>query len=84
MKIEAGCMAVIINSVAGNDGVFVTVLRYIGTSHSERGDNLWEVDKMINGTLRPTNLIMDHKLMRIDGFEEQDKVSDGKELINEK
>jgi len=83
MKIEAGCKAIIINSRAGNDGIGVIVIRYIGTVKGWSHPSHWMIDKTITGDQGSSaNHIDESNLMRIDGYKDQDQVSDGKELIN--
>ena len=80
--IEAGCLATVINSNAGNNGISLAVIRYVGVVYGENGKNQWEVDRVLKGTRSANNFIDESKLMRIDGYESQDQISDGKELIN--
>jgi hypothetical protein len=83
MKIENGCKAIIVNSEAGHNGTSVTVGNYLGHIAGWSGDNRWEIDRSLTGTLGGSAAhVREDQLLRIDGFEEQDKVSDGKELIN--
>ena len=75
LPIVPGCMAVVINSVAGNNGICVTVLDYIGVHEFVNGQNVWQVDKSLKGVgffgdPRPSTPFIDERLlMRIDGGE---------------
>ncbi len=73
-RIEAGCRAVIVNSVAGNDGILVTV---IGAAPDNDlmvdARNRWYVDKKIKSIVLETGetfpsscTIAEVKLQRID------------------
>ena len=70
--IEAGCLAMIIKSRAGNEGKVVTVGRFIGKVPRYAGENRWEIDQM----MKATNSLGDREscchvredwMMRIDG-----------------
>ncbi len=43
-QIEEGCLAIVVNSDAGNDGVCVTVGKYLGSVVGWEGRDQWEVD----------------------------------------
>jgi hypothetical protein len=65
--IEEGCRAVIVGSAAGNDGIIVTIGKYIGHVNGWVEDNYWEIDKAINskhGTKH--DFCGEKKLRRID------------------
>ena len=69
MKIEAGCKAVIVKSVAGHNGTIVTVIKRIG--HMEgldgRYGDLWEIDTCLaNGFGFKVNYAGERQLRRID------------------
>jgi hypothetical protein len=92
MNIEAGCKAITINSKHGRNGISVIVGRFIGSGYMHPSDlgideDLWEISPPVkaayaSGLEVMVSRVPEFNLMRIDGFEEQDKVSDGKELIN--
>lgn len=46
-KIETGCQAVIVNSKAGNNGIEVTVGKFIGEVLGYAYSDRWEIDKAI-------------------------------------
>lgn len=71
MKIEKGCLALIIRSAAGNEGKCVTVGDYLGEVYGYIGDGRWEVDILLRNTSgNYCNHIPESFLMRIDGLEE--------------
>lgn len=87
--IEAGCLAIVINSNAGNNGICLTVLEYIGEMKGQAGSNIWKTDTLLQGRgalthrlMTPNYYITESKLMRIDGEsfevekEEKEKVND--------
>ena len=79
--IEAGCRAVIVNSIAGNNGVVVKVLEDAGVSHFFGGGidgyyTSWIVDKYlpsIDGDMG--NEVPENQLRRIDDYDGNDIVS---------
>lgn len=84
-KIEAGCLAIVINSEAGNDGRFVTAIDYIGHVRGYVGKFRWSIAGTLPDTEGdPISHMQESQLMRIDGTPpeelELDKV---KELIYE-
>ena len=83
MKIEAGCKAVIVNSIAGNDGVVVGVVAWIGvvdTITTRLGD-IWEIDtELPNGNGRKVTHAAEQQLKRIDDDSRQ--VVSWEELAN--
>jgi hypothetical protein len=44
-KIETGCTALVVRSSAGNEGIVVTVGRYLGEVSPFIGHHRWEVDR---------------------------------------
>ncbi len=64
-KIEKGCLAIIINSSFGNNGICVTV----GNPFLPE---IWYIDKELKG-IPPANVIPEYQLMRIDDFEDLKK-----------
>ena len=82
MKIEPGCMAIIMNSCAGNNGTIITVGNYIGKVNGWKGKHRWCIDKVIKSTHGSTSKhIQEHMLMRIDGFKE-DTTQESKEIAH--
>ena len=70
MEIEPGCLAIIINSEAGNDGICVTVGKFLGKVLGWRTGSRWEVNKPMNTTLGNTVChVEERQLMRIDNFQ---------------
>jgi len=76
--IEAGCRAVIVNSIAGNDGIIVTVGEFIGEINGAFGARQWAIDKKLRGVGRVSgeergyqSHISEHQLRRIDDNEEK-------------
>ena len=72
MKIEAGCMAVIVNSKAGNDGIVVTVLGVVGPpgldDFSKSDGVRWAVDReIVSDWGRKHNHVGENNLKRING-----------------
>jgi hypothetical protein len=70
--IEEGCRAVIVNSVAGNNGVIVTVGKFVGEVLGWEGCKRWEIDKNLpaaHGSIATT--MQEHQLERIDDEGEQ-------------
>ena len=84
MKIEPGCMAIIMNSWAGNNGIIVTVGNYIGKVDGWAGNHRWEVDEPIQSVVPgfSSKHLPDYQLMRIDGFKEDKVKKESKELSN--
>ena len=73
MKIESGCLAIVIKSWAGNEGKSCTVIKYLGKVHGFGGDNRWETDLQVydnHGEL--SNHFREEQLLRIDGFQQCD------------
>ena len=73
MKIESGCLALIVNStVQENIGKCVTALRFIGEVKGFIGVDRWETDGAIMGN---HGSIVNHQreayLMRIDGIKNE-------------
>lgn len=83
LPIQAGCLAVTINcKVPSNNGVTVTVIRFVGKVRGWRGDDRWEVSKMfagLSGGAIPA--LLESTLLRIDGGE-FDKETEKTALIN--
>ena len=78
--IEAGCRAVIINSMAGNDGIMVTVL-YKVAENSKHVNNLgrygdnWAIDRVINTNFgMKVKQIGEKQLQRIDDEEKDEEL----------
>ena len=69
--IEEGCRAVIVGSVNGNNGVIVTVGKYIGDNPRAAGVDFWEVDKDIKYTITTERSLPECSLRRIDDNEEE-------------
>lgn len=76
MQIETGCLAIIINSGAGNDGTCVTVGKFIGRIEFFMGSRRWEVDKKLRSQSltgaylgQPVDHAQESQLMRIDNFQ---------------
>ena len=70
MKIEPGCMAIIINSVMGNNGKSLIVDEFIGGLF-----DLWTTDfQHIHDDGVINNEVMESQLMRIDGLKGDDEV----------
>jgi len=86
MKIEFGCLALVINSHAEeNIGKIVTVGNFVGEIPGIQNNDLWQVDKGMRATggVYDGQLIYfqsESYLMRIDGFKEEIKTSE-KELV---
>jgi len=92
--IEAGCKAIIYNYSPLMDGTEVIPIKFIGdagTAHHRetRGEDRWLLNISFYAILaggyqtnESLNTMRECYLMRIDGFKDQDQVSDGKELIN--
>ena len=71
--IEKGCQAIIINSKAGSDGKVVIVGDYLGVVGNFKYNNHWEIDISIPSTFgNPSNHISEYKLMRIDGYKQEE------------
>ncbi len=69
MQIETGCLAIIINSKAGNNGICVTVGKFIGEVDRWLGSKRWEIDRTLYGHLgNSANHAEEYQLMRIDNF----------------
>lgn len=85
--IEEGCMAVIINSWAGNNGICVTVGKYLGYVKGKMYTDQWEIDRSLqtvsasgspSGSYRCAS---ERCLMRIDGGEFEEKKEQQSEKI---
>lgn len=82
MKIEPGCKCIIINSKAGNDGLCVTAVKFVGEEWGCRHKDNWEIDTLIdtvfsNGRYAgKINLCSQSKLMRIDGYKDPEQSMD--------
>ena len=82
MKIEPGCMAVIINSKMGNNGKVVNVISNVGKIEDWYDVVFWETDLILLGSDGVTDsLIPEYQLMRIDGFKE-DTTQESKEIAH--
>ena len=79
-KIEEGCLAVIIHSTAGNDGICVTVGRFIGELDEWVGERRWEIDRHVKATIGYTNHMQEHQLLRIDNYNPESADSIAEEL----
>lgn len=81
LPIEPGCLAIVINSYAGNNGITVTVGKFIGEHPDYYGHDRWEVDRPLKAVYevgeQPFKDNCFHarecQLLRIDGgdFEEE-------------
>jgi len=87
--IEAGCMAIVINSRAGNNGICLTVLEYIGEVAGYHRNDFWRTDTLTKGIHRITKeagksdyYMSEFQLMRIDGGEFETE-QESKEKVNE-
>ena len=76
--IESGCMAVIVNSTAGNDGIIVTVGKFVGIEDGCSGRNRWAIDKKVRSVGVKTKTfkgyiksVDEHQLRRIDDNNEK-------------
>lgn len=73
--IEEGCLAIIINSIAGNNGICVTVGKFIGELPDYEYPDLWEVDKALKSidgwgvTYEGDRMCAERQLLRVDGEE---------------
>ena len=78
--IEPGCECMVINSVAGNNGLIVTAIRYLGEDFFDENSvfnkgRVWEIDKKVNainhhGHALPRNKkISEYNLRRLDDYE---------------
>ena len=77
-RIIEGCRAVIVNSEAGNNGIEVTVGKFIGCQLTMAGDTRWAIDKRVNTvsgiTGRPSGTAQsmeEYQLRRIDDDSEE-------------
>lgn len=79
--IEKGCLAIIINSRAGNNGVSVTVGKCMGR-HEVYNEPKWEIDIELIGVLgSKMNHALESQLLRIDGYEETEASESQLELV---
>ena len=77
MKIEPGCMAVIINNDMGWNGKACEVIYFIG-EHKNHGDKNWAI------TVYEERLIAkEYQLMRIDGFKEDADIENEVKLLKQ-
>lgn len=88
-NLEPGCLAIVINSAAGNNGKVVTVGNYLGQIYKDAKYNYWEISPKLEGfavkTGKSSGLLghaPEHQLLRIDGYEE-DETIEKEELIDE-
>ena len=88
-NLEPGCLAVVINSAAGNNGKVVTVGNYLGQIFEKCLYNYWEISPKLKGitirTMKTTELLghaPEHQLLRIDVYEEDETV-EKEELVDE-
>ena len=85
MKIETGCMAVVINGAMPNDpktniGKCVTVGKFLGKVSGFPGIR-WEVDRPMNSITGGVNFhSREDWLMRIDGLDEKQKQKEFMEI----
>ena len=71
--IEEGCRAVIVGSLAGNNGIEVTIGKFLG--YIKGWDDRWETDKILNGTRNDkNNSIRESQVRRIDNYDGNTKV----------
>jgi len=74
-NIERGCIAIIVNSYCGNNGLRVTVGNFIGKSPQLILGNVWEIDRLIPSTNGWVSMeIPEHNLRRID-YDGDEKIS---------
>ena len=66
-KIKRGCIAIIINSLAGNTGKVVTVKGFVGPLPGAKGLRRWEIDLVIPTTNHNifTNTVDEEDLLRV-------------------
>jgi len=68
VKIEAGCLARIVNSKAGNNGIVVEVGNFIGDVNGWTHGSRWEISKSIISSWGDySNTCAERCLQRIDG-----------------
>lgn len=74
-KIEPGCIAIIIFSDSGNEGRIVHPIKYIGNVIGFFGKDYWEDEEndIITTFGRKTNIVQESRMMRIDGFTEENE-----------
>lgn len=89
--IKEGCLAVTINcSIPENNGIGVTVGKFLGAASFDFGDDAWEVDKIIKKcnyyTDKPLDsdyIISGRYLLRIDGGDFEEEAEQEEVLIDE-
>ena len=65
MNCKPGDLAVIVRSIAGNEGRIVRCLEFVGPGDDQKLCDCWLLDQQIPGTLRPIRVISDSKLRPI-------------------
>lgn len=85
--IEEGCLAMIIRSVAGNDGKIVRVGKFVGEAPLSawlRGNDNWEVDPPITASHGfVVSYVRECQLMRIDSDEESNEQFEAEEILED-
>ena len=78
MKLEEGCLAIVINSECGNNGKIVKVIKCLGKIYGNNENIYWEFEGSLPGMkirtkipIENTNKCPEYQLMRIDGFTEE-------------
>ena len=76
-EIIEGCTAMIINSMAGNNGKIVKVGIFVGKVAGWEGDKRWSIDTVLRGKKgNKTRSAETHRLMRMDGLSEAEKIEE--------
>ena len=71
-KIEKGCLAMVINSVAGNDGICLTVGDFVVSPDHWIHKDYWESSVELTGVGgKKCPLVREYNLLRIDGHIEE-------------
>lgn len=88
-NLEPGCLAIVINSAAGNNGKVVTVGNYLGQIYKNAKYNYWEISPKLECVCAETrrsvgllNHTPEHQLLRIDGYEDNE-IIEKEELVDE-
>lgn len=86
-QIEEGCLAIVVNSQAGNNGTCVTVGKYLGTVLPWEDDDRWETDIRLKSILISTGEPVpgcrhcsQSRLLRIDSYEGEPEEETAAEL----
>lgn len=73
LNCKPGDLAIVVKSMAGNEGKIVRVLKFRGIDVWHHGNDLWETDTTAPGTIAKSNLFRDEWLRPLRDSKEPDE-----------